>query len=80
MSGNFAKTGYHTVQLPKEVRVADGEKFSVVITYATVDDSACVPLEDKMIRRMDTVIVPQRDRVILISRKMLSGMTIRRYL
>lgn len=45
VSGNFAKTGYHTVQLPKEVRVADGEKFSVVITYATVDDSACVPLE-----------------------------------
>ena len=45
MSGNFAKTGYHTVQIPKEVRVADGEKFSVVITYATVDDSACVPLE-----------------------------------
>ena len=41
----LAKTGYHTVQLPKEVRVADGEKFSVVITYATVDDSACVPLE-----------------------------------
>ena len=45
VSGNFAKTGYHTVQIPKEVRVADGEKFSVVITYATVDDSACVPLE-----------------------------------
>ena len=45
VSGIFAKTGYHTVQLPKEVRVADGEKFSVVITYATVDDSACVPLE-----------------------------------
>lgn len=42
VSGNFAKTGYHTVQLPKEVRVADGEKFSVVITYATVDDSACI--------------------------------------
>ena len=57
VSGNFAKAlvdnpdgvvvterqeGKTTVL---EVRVADGEKFSVVITYATVDDSACVPLE-----------------------------------
>lgn len=45
VSGTFAKTGYHTVQLPKEVCVADGERFSVVVTYATVDDSACVPVE-----------------------------------
>ena len=35
VSGNFAKTGYHTVQIPKEVRVADGEKFSVATLTPT---------------------------------------------
>lgn len=44
-SQQLQAVAFYTVQLPKEVRVADGEKFSVVITYATVDDSACVPLE-----------------------------------